>query len=89
MVVTSAIFFPMRVSERFSMSQIPTCFATCKEVSKASPKSYKNCMKNCIKNCVKNSDGDCRSDHNNSTIPRKTYISILLYLTILTYITVC
>lgn len=46
-------------------------------------------MKNCIKNCVKNSDGDCRSDHNNSTIPRKTYISILLYLTILTYITVC
>lgn len=78
-VVTSVLFFPMRVSERFSMSQIPTCFATCKEVSKASPEPYKNCMKNCY--------SDCRSDNNNiSPIANNTNIfTIIKILYMLAY----
>ena len=69
--MTSVLFFPIRVSERFSTSHIPTCFATCKEVSKASPKPYKNYMKNC--------DDDCKCD---SEIIVKVMVIMIMMITL-------
>ena len=36
-MVTSSSFLPIRVRVRLSVSQMPTCFATCNDVNKASP----------------------------------------------------
>ena len=46
MAVTSCACLPVRVSVRLSMSQIPTCLATCRDVSRASP--ARACMCVCV-----------------------------------------